>query len=210
MSARLFVAAFTVLGIYFGANSLKGGGMPTEMAHPHLQIEEMPKTFGGWTGEDTALNPEMFRAIGAAMAINRNYRDQQGNTISMHSAVFQDSGMRDLPHSPEICYPASGFRIVESRDIYLNSDKQSANPVRLITLERDGQKIYCLFWYQFGDKSFCDTYAHRRVILGLRGQKTWPPLVKVMLQSNSDSPQRAEQLLKNLAESIFAWSKDFH
>ena len=69
--------------------------MPTETAHVQLQLNEMPRQAGNWIGEDNGLDTEVFKAIGAKDAINRTYRDQRGNTISLHSAVFLEYAGRD-------------------------------------------------------------------------------------------------------------------
>jgi EpsI family protein len=210
LTTRVCLAAATLLGIFGAAESLKWRGMPTEVAHPQFRLKEMPRRLGTWTGEDEVLDADIFKHIGAQDAINRTYRDQRGNVVATHSAMFVEYGVRDHPHSPEECYPAAGFRIVDSRDVYLASDKQSARPTRLLTLERNGEQVYCLFWYQFDNATFCDGNAERRLVLGFRGRKTWPLLIKVMLQTSGVSPERAERQLKDLAEFIFAWTKDFH
>ncbi len=210
MTSRSWFAAVALLVIYGAAQTLKGRGMPTEPAHPQLLLKEMPKLMGNWTGEDEALDPEIFRHIGAQDAINRSYHDRRGNIIAMHRAMFVEYGVQGHPHSPEECYPSAGYHVVETRDVYLDSDKQHAHPSRLLTLEKDGQQIYCLFWYQIGSSTFCDGIAERPLVLGLRGQKTWPPLIKVMLQASAASPEKAEHQLKDLAEPIFAWTKEFH
>ena len=48
MTSRLVIAAVSVLGIYFGAESLKGDGMPTELAHPNSTRRDA-KDFSRWT-----------------------------------------------------------------------------------------------------------------------------------------------------------------
>jgi hypothetical protein len=212
MTTRLFVATISVLGIYFGADSLKGIGMPTEVAHPQFRLEEMPKSFGHWTGEDTALDPELFRAIGAEMAINRRYKDGRV-AVDMHADVFTDLFLQygvAIIHSPVNCYPMNGFVVDNSEPVQIESAGNNVHLARLLTLSRDGARVYCLFWYQVGEVTFWNADEQRSVVHTFRGRKTWPPMIKVMLQTSADSPEQAQQRLKPLASSVYAWAREFH
>jgi EpsI family protein len=217
MIARVCVAIVGLLVIYGAAEKLKGRGMPTELAKPQMTIQEMPKKFGPWTGEDSTLDPEVFKAIGAKEAIDRIYRDKAGAEVTLHSAVFLEYGVQGVPHPPDICYPSAGYHINDSKVIDLiegeppdGKESKGTHPARLLTFEKDSRIVYCLYWYQFGDATVYDGGAQRKLILGFRGQTTWPPLIKVMLQTSANTPEEAQRRLLDLAAPAFAWTKGFH
>jgi hypothetical protein len=208
MTARVCFAGLALLGIYGAAQSLKDRGMPTELAHPQLRLEELPKTFGSWTGDDSPLDPAVFAAIGAEMAINRRYRDDR-LIIDMSSAVFLRYGVRVL-HPPELCYQGSGYTVADAETVQIEADGSGAHLARLLTLDGKGPPVYCLYWYQIGAATFWDGDEQRRVVRGLSGQTTWPPMIKVMLQTGANSPDEAQGRLKSLASSVYAWTKRYH
>jgi EpsI family protein len=208
MTVRLFVSALALLGIYGAAEVLKGRGMPTELAVPQLKLDEMPKTFGGWKGDDTPLDPQVFQAIGAKMAINRRYKDKLAS-VELHSDVFLNYSVRIL-HPPELCYSSNGFTVNDGETVELNATGEGSHPARFLPMDRDGARTYCLYWYQVGDTTFWTGDDQRRVVLSFRGRATWPPMLKVMLQTEAASRDEAQGRLKDLAAQVYAWTRQYH
>ncbi|MGA2616459.1 MAG: exosortase-associated EpsI family protein [Thermoguttaceae bacterium] len=210
MTIRVYVAAAILLGINLVAYALKDRGMPTERASLEMKIQELPRQFGSWTAEDRTLDPRVFKAIGAEMAIDRRYQDTKKNIVDLHTAVFTEYGVR-IPHPPEMCYGGAGFRVTDTKTLDLRQDGSAGPPVQLLTLENpQGQTIYCLYWYQIGDATFFTGDGQRKQVRSLRGRTTWPPMIKVMLQTVATTPTEAEERLKALAAPVFAWTKEFH
>jgi EpsI family protein len=209
MIIRVYIAAAILLAISLAAYGLKDRGMPTERASLEMKIQELPTQFGSWTAEDLTLDPEVFKAIGAEMAIDRRYQDTKKNVVDLHAAVFTNYGVRIL-HPPELCYSGAGFRVDEAGTVDLGQEGGTSRAVRLLTLEREGQRIFCLYWYQIGDATFVTGDEQRKQVQSVRGRATWPPMIKVMLQTVAATPAEAEQRLKALAAPVFAWTKEFH
>jgi EpsI family protein len=210
MTARIYFAALALLGIFGAAESLKGRGMPTELAHLQFKLDQMPQKFGAWSGEDVPLDPQVFQAIGAEMAINRQYRDGRA-TVNLHSAVFLKYGVRIL-HPPELCYRGNGYVVAngDGETIEFGADSKSAHPARLLTMDRDGIRAYCLYWYQIGDATFSNADDQRRIVQSFRGKDTWPPMIKVMLETTANSPEEAQRRLKALAALVYPWTRAYH
>ncbi len=208
MTVRLLIAAAAVLGIYTGGELFKDRGMPTEPAHLQLDLDQLPRKFNSWSGDDTPLDPQVFQAIGAEKVINRRYRDGRAE-VDLHCDVFLKYGVRIL-HPPELCYPGSGYTVADSESVEIAADAKSPRFARLLTLEKDGTRVYCLYWYQIGDLTFWDADNQRRAVRSLRGRETWPPMIKVMLQTTANSPEEARARLKSLADSVYPWTCQYH
>jgi hypothetical protein len=58
--------------------------------------------------------------------------------------------------------------------------------------------------------TFYDGDGQRRAVWKLRGRKTWPPMVKVMLQTSAADADQAKELLKSLAVPAKAWVDQIH
>jgi uncharacterized protein DUF3485 len=217
MTTRVTIAVVALLLIYGAARVLAGRGMPTELSNPTMTVQQLPKQLGPWTGQDSELDPEVFKAIGAKQAIDRIYKDRAGLEVTLHSAVFLEYGVQGMPHPPEICYPAAGHHINDTKIVDLiegespeGKDSKGTHPAKLLTFEKDSRIIYCLYWYQFGDSTITDGGSQRKLILGFRGRTVWPPLIKVMLQTTATTPEEAQQRLLDFAAPVFAWTKTFH
>ncbi len=212
MTARIYFAALIVLGIFVSAQSLKGRGMPSQLAPLELNLESLPRTLELWKGEDIRLDPQVFRAIGAEMAVNRRYVNRDA-VVELHSDVFTNAfiqgGVRIL-HPPELCYAGSGFIAEDSKTIQIPSRDGVSQPARLLTLSHEGTRVFCLYWYQVGDTTFWNSDDQRRVVWSFRGKAAWPPMIKVMLQTSADSPAAAKQKLESLAGPVYAWTRNYH
>lgn len=208
MTVRLLIAAAAVLGIYTGGELLKDRGMPTEPAHLQLDLDQLPRKFNAWSGDDTPLDPQVFRAIGAERAINRRYRDGRAE-VDLHCDVFLKYGVRVL-HPPELCYTSNGFAVANTETVEVYADGMRSFPARLLALDRDGLRVYCLYWYQFGDVTFWTGDDQRRVVHSIRGKEAWPPMIKVMLQTGANSPDEAVGRLKSLAAQVYSWTSQYH
>jgi EpsI family protein len=207
MTARIYIAALALLGAFAAGESLKGHSMPTEAAHPKLPLDTMPFEFGPWTGEDLPLPPDVAQAIGAEMVVNRAYRNK-AEFVELHCDVFTDSFMQygvRVVHSPELCSPISGFVVEDGEMVQIASPGKPSQPARLLTLSREGNPMYCLYWYQVGDTTFWNSDDQRRVVHSFRGRATWPPMIKVMLQTSAGSLAEAEQRLTSLAVLVYPW-----
>jgi len=211
MIIRLLLAAAIMLGIYGAVRWVRDRGMPTICSPIEMKIGDLPTSLGEWKGETVALDPEMFKAIGAQMAVDRTYRDHQGRSVSLHAAVFAKPELANgLAHSPEICYPSSGWRIGEPKIVALDRSGTTDNAAKLMPVERRGETAYVLYWYQIDGHAYCTGDRQRQLIHGVRGRPTFPAIVKVMLHTVAPTPEAAEKTLMSLAAETFAWTQSFH
>ncbi len=209
LTSRLSLAAAALLAIFGAAHALRGWSLPTESARPVQRLSEMPMSFDKWKGEDVDLDPRVVKAIGAEMTVNRRYKNR-ASAIDLHSDVFLHYGVRDTPHPPEMCYGGAGFAVTNSETLQIADSGQGGHAARLLTLDRDGARVYCLYWYQAGDVTFLDMDGQRRWFQALRGRTIWPPMIKVMLATTARSPDEAATSLTALANLVYPWTRDFH
>ena len=211
MTIRLFLSAAILLGMYGGVLWVRDRGMPAEQAPVERDLKDLPLTLGDWKGEAVTLDPDIFMVLGAKMAMDRKYIDRYGRAVSAHLAVFdRPTAAQGLIHAPEVCYPSHGWQLGEAKLLPLTPTESPANQVKLLPVQSNGQNAYVLYWYQIDGKAFCTGDQQRKCIQQLRGRPTFPPVVKVMLQTNAANPDQAEYVMMPLAAEIFAWTRDFH
>jgi hypothetical protein len=184
---------------------------PPRIELPEKDLESLPAQLGPWSVTSDTLS-EMAPKTGAAAVIERVYRDAPGRQVSAHVAVFDeyfDGRGVVMKHCPDFCYPANGYRIADDKELRLDLGGDAAVAARLLTVERDSQKLCVLFWYQVGDSSFATLDGMRDKIWSMRGKASWPPMVKVMLQISAAEPRVAEGALREIAVPIALWLKDY-
>ena len=175
---------------------------------PDWTFDEMPLRIGDWRGEKTTLDPELAKATGAQVIVNRAYRDDAGHMIAMHTAMF-DKPAEGVYHSPLNCYRSHGYqKLSESRSNLKISDTLTI-PVSVTYWEheKDGKRVWVVYWYQLGEHVLFGRFdLGLKVRWKLAGKPKWPALIKVMLETpTSDRPEDAQAAIVGFAEQIAKW-----
>jgi EpsI family protein len=162
--------------------------------------------FGRWKGAELPRDPDLFPDTGAAETVTRLYRDGKGNLLSLYAAVWMKYDIMPA-HPPKTCYQGAGYQVIGEENVSLQLTDGSAATVRLLLMEKEGQRIAVLYWYHSGDRQV-GNYWIRRTSWGLQGDQAGPPLVKVMLQSAASNPGEARARLKSIAPPLFEWTRE--
>ena len=204
---RLYILSAVVVAIYWVARWEKYALQPPPVQLPKWTFDELPLQLGDWQGEPAKLDPEIYKAVGAAPGriVNRIYRDEMGHQISMHTAMFMNP-IDGVYHSPLNCYRANGWELVNKSREELRLFDNLTLPVILTTWQQEGNRKLVVFWYQLGNHVLFD-----RMDLGLRvrwslaGKPRWPALVKVMLQIDAGELGDAKATILSFAEQVAKW-----
>jgi hypothetical protein len=161
-------------------------------------LDDLRLVLGNWTGKETEVDPRVFTAVGAEEQINRVYSSPSGASITTHFATWTrlNPGM---PHGPQECYHSAGWRLVQSR-IRTLPDRPDV-PVVVDKYERSGQQVVAVYWYQMDSRAFVDREGWRKVRRQQWGHREWPPLSKILLQT--DGADDAESRLMEIAPVIY-------
>jgi EpsI family protein len=199
------VLAVLVAGIGLGAYVMSEEDIVTATRPPHRDLDTLPMELGPWKGEEISRDPELFPDTGAVHTLNRMYQDARGNVLSLYAAVWMKYDIMPA-HPPGACYRGAGYQIVGEENVPLSLADGSNPSVRLMLLEKGGQRVAVLYWYHSGDRQV-GNYWIRRTSWDLRGKQSGPPLVKVMLQAPASDPARARAQLESIAAPLFEWTR---
>jgi EpsI family protein len=177
-----------------------------EIRPPDRDITEIPRQFGSWQDvEVDEMDPKIKEILlrDADVIEDRHYADEKNNIVSLHMAVFTklDDGIR---HSPFNCYRGQGWRELNRADVMLPVSDKSIR-VSLTTWERDGQRVMVMYWYQFGEHILFDRLDLGKARLKMRGKKTWPAMVKVLLQTSASDQVLAKRRIEDIAGMAYEW-----
>jgi len=207
ITTRLLALAVIIVVIYGVAIKLRGTLRPPNVKLPDRDFQEMPLRFGEWKGEKAKLDSRVFDKIGAEIVVDRLYRNDAEHAISVHTALFADYDF-SVSHHPIICYRGAGWELIGGREEEL--DLQAANqarvPIRLLHWKKDGNQVIAVYWYQLGKQVFFNRGGLGRARTPFLGKQTWPPLIKVLMQTSVTSDaDEAKAQLQNLGEYVYKW-----
>jgi len=138
---RWMVLACLLLGISGGVRSYRDyqfSKLSSSLKESPFHLADLGDSLGSWRAvenSDTKLDPEIARIAGSSDHIVRSYIDaQSGETV--HVMVLYGLAQDIFAHTPEICYPASGYlKSGSPKDIGvpISTESKIAQPVRYRT-----------------------------------------------------------------------------
>ena len=204
-SSRLILAAVLVacgsLGIFAVQRSL---AVPAVQPLPE-DIRRLPLRLDRWQGEEQQLDAELFRHTGADVAMGRAYHDDADHEIRTHIAVFGSKPDDGVFHAPTNCYASSGWTLLEESTVPVPVPGHKVQMVKLTTWERKGERVHVVFWYRMGDHTLYERLDMGKVRWALRGQKAWPPMIKVLLETSAADKYAARVRILDFAAIIQTW-----
>ena len=203
----LFLGVAMLLAVQWAIEAVNRNRQPERIRLPGKDISDMPMRLGTWVGKNERLDPRVAPIFKNSQVVNRAYQNAAGGSLAMQVSLFT-TNENELPHAPEVCYPKAGWSIVDQRQENISLPDQSPRPARMLILEQEGRRIHVLFWYQLGKAHLLDRAGLREEQRKFFGQKEWPPLIKVMLQSTLGKTDQAEKQLSNFAEVLSTWLND--
>jgi hypothetical protein len=136
MSAPMWmVIACALLGLSGGLRFCRNQqfqNLAAESATCPFPLKDLPRVLGTWHSVDASdlkLDPEIARVAGSSDHIIRTYQDDKSGEIVVVLVLY---GLANsvFAHTPELCYPASGFEPVGAPADHELSMSGSTIPVR--------------------------------------------------------------------------------
>ena len=205
-STRLILAALLIGGAQAGVYLIDREWTPGAASLPNFDPQAWPLELGSWHGHP--IEPD--QTGGAAICGNWIYSDATGAQISLLVGVWTEYTVV-VPHSPESCYVAAGWRPAQVKDLEVPVPGGSPIKARLVLYERETERAAVMFWYQFGDRILRENEELRGLQQALRGHvNQLPPAIKVMLHTSAFDADQVDSRLKEFAGLVAAETLKIH
>ena len=205
IAMRLWIVTALVATGYGATYLVQASTEPPEVRLPDWNFAEMPQQLGDWRGENMELDPKIMVRLGAASVTDRMYRNETGQSVSSHTAIFADP-REAVDHRPDSCYRGAGWLKIDETSAEVSIGENRTIPVYFTTWERNGDRVLVVYWYQIGEQVILDRMGLGTLRWTMRGQPVWPATVKVLLQTSAwGDPDDAKASILNIAEQIGKW-----
>jgi EpsI family protein len=111
----------------------------------------LPNRVDQWVGSgDQALEPLVFKTLRPDDYILRDYARPGGrDSINLFAAYFKSLQQTYGPHSPRVCLPGAGWLTRSWKPVTISvAGKRGDIPVNQYFLEKNGQFLSVMYWYQ--------------------------------------------------------------
>lgn len=166
----------------------------------------VPLKVGDWAFDTTSglilPPPDQLARLLYDQQVARSYTSPDQLPVMLLLAYgSSQSGMLQI-HRPEICYPASGFKLTETlvTSIPLASDK--ALPSRSFTANSDTRVEQVLYWTRIGDLVPTGWWSQRLAVVRSNLHGKIPDGLLVRLSTVSGDAGQAQETLKKFARTM--------
>jgi EpsI family protein len=171
------------------------------------QLEKIiPLKVGSWAF-DTASGlvlppPDQLARLLYDQQVARSYTSPDQLPVMLLLAYgTSQSGMLQI-HRPEICYPASGFRLTETQITSIPLGDSRVLPSRSFTANSDTRVEQVLYWTRIGELVPIDWWTQRLAIIRSNLHGRIPDGLLVRLSTVSSDADQAQATLKKFARGL--------
>lgn len=131
-------------------------------------LHSLPWQVGNWkASEEQSIGATTEAYLKPDEYILRDYADPQaGSSINLFVAYFKSLQNTYGPHSPSVCLPGAGWLVTASKIVNIGvPGRPDSIPVNQFTMEKSGQRILVLYWYQNDRKVWAQEFQAKLRLL---------------------------------------------
>ena len=119
--------------------------------HDAAVFDALPTELNGWRSVDLAIDEAVSDMLAADHNVQRAYLHSLGYLIFVYVGYYGTERGGTPEHTPDICYPAQGWQIVES--MIQRAGGQGGFDLREFVVEQAGERRLVHYWYRTGSQS---------------------------------------------------------
>jgi exosortase D (VPLPA-CTERM-specific) len=167
-------------------------------------LAEFPLMVAGWQGSRSNLEQKYLDALKLSDYLLIDYRNQQGQTVSVYVAYNGSQRKGQSSHSPDSCLPGSGwvFRESGTTNLPVGENNQQA-AVKRTFMEKHGERLLGYYWFPQRGRVLTNLYQLKWFTFwdALTKQRTDGALVRVLTpvqagEQLADADKRLQEFVR--------------
>jgi EpsI family protein len=148
----------TRLSVLFLLFALTFGAVHASTRYRHEQKRKpnwaaIPNRIGEWSGTDSTFDP-VYGSDPADESLLRIYTKDSAPPVIAYVGFYANLATILEVHTPELCYPAQGWRILRVGQSNTASFRGERIVAREILTDKDGRQRLVMWWYNAGPRPF--------------------------------------------------------
>lgn len=168
-------------------------------------FSKFPKIIGEWRSNQVQLPPSIIEVAAASDYYNGTFTSSADKKINLHISYYQDQKLGPAPHSPTLCIPGDGWKIIKNEPIVLNSNKGRTIIVSRLIIKKGQRKIVTYFWLKQGSRVFSQQFMARLNLIwfAIKENRADAALIRMVSEvSNTESVDDVDNRMKELAKEL--------
>jgi exosortase D (VPLPA-CTERM-specific) len=140
-----FIVAIAILLVTFGLSHGIEFRQKVPISKPFSQF---PMQIGEWRGAREDMEQQFLDQLKFSDYIMANYANSQGKTVNFYVAYYQDQSKGEAIHSPETCFPSSGWEFTEAGSVTIPAyNGRASMQVNRAFMEQAGDRELVYYWF---------------------------------------------------------------
>jgi exosortase D (VPLPA-CTERM-specific) len=128
-----------------------------EIVPERTRFVAFPATLGQWQGRPSLLEPQIEHALGLEDYILSDYSKPKGGAVNLYVAYYASQRKGSSPHSPIICIPGDGWRIIDFERTAYGSGARKL-PLNRVIIARGSDKQLVYYWFVQRGRQIANEY----------------------------------------------------
>jgi EpsI family protein len=166
--------------------------------------EVVPYQIDRWSGFDGRFDP-IYGADPSDTSLPRIYRKSAQSPVILYVGFFGDLATILEVHTPELCYPAQGWEILQSGKFIGEKFRGERIQARQILAEKAGKRRLVVWWYNAGSRPIETRIRHVYAMLAMSTmtRRTDGSMVRLETSVDEDGEAAAEKRIDEFQKSLF-------
>jgi len=139
-----FLAVMMVLALTLGLSRCVEFREKIPIKQP---LQQFPLQVGEWRGTREAMEHEFVDKLQFSDYVIINYRDRKNHIVNFYTAFYETQQKGESIHSPETCFPMSGWKFNQEEEIAVKAKDGSSIWVNRILMEKNGERQLAYYWF---------------------------------------------------------------
>jgi EpsI family protein len=173
-------------------------------------LERFPEQIADWRGESYRFSQAVYDNLGVDDSIAINYKNDNGDEVSMYVGYYESQKQGEIIHSPKNCMLGSGWQPIEISEINISVGMRLIPVIKMI-VEKHSHKMVSLYWYQSGNRAVASEYIQKLYFIhdSLRYNRTNSAFLKFSSPVKGDDYEGTIQKLESFINKVVPVLDDF-
>lgn len=123
------------------------------------KLLDFPLQIDSWQGTESTIGQDIVTALKLDDYTLRAYQQTSGDPVWLYIGYYATRSGFSKHHSPLVCYPGSGWQILEKGLQTIELPNLKPIRVQKLLVQKGLQKRVVLYWHQWGDEVTLDQFS---------------------------------------------------
>ena len=209
ISMPLIISVILISTAAISVNVISGR---EEIQAKRKSFDLFPLQIDGWVANKGSLKGGIRQFLKLDDYYIGDYSKQGQVPVNLYMAYYETQRKGASPHSPRVCIPGGGWKIIDSQVKYIQLDKNIKIPVNRIIIQKNEVKQLVYYWFKQRQHHLANEYRVKWMLLkdAVINNRTDGALIRLTTtMTRHDINGKADERVQDLISSLYPELENF-